>query len=472
MKEVNSLREDRIEKPKAALVTLGDSRREFYAQRMAIVTQEMQKAKAALEEEFEVYQSPIVYSDAEAEAVAGEIRRRGIGAVIVHLPIWGTPALALRIAQSTQRPVALLANKRRDSSSLVVMLAVAGMLDQSAMPCVRIAGDVQAEETRRQLAQYIRACALVDDVRKSEYCMVGGRSIGIGTTVADPSQWARVFGTSFDHADQLEICLRAGDIDAQRVQRHLDWWKSRVNIEFGGRFSEESLEKQMRSYLALRDMAAERGYDFLGLKCQQEMSDHYALQCLAVALLNNDCDADGPKKPIPTSCECDCDGALTMRILSLASGGAPSCLVDIKFFGEEDRGFTLANCGAMAPYFADPSGKNYKSVTMMPHTFGLAGGGATQMIAAPGPVTVARLFRTKGEYVLGCFEGRTVTKPIEELRKTTWCYPHQFIEAEVDYDLFLRTMNSNHLHSVYGSCAGLLQMFCNMVGIRFINYNV
>ena len=44
---------------------------------MAIVTQEMQKAKAALEEEFEVYQSPIVYSDAEAESVAGEIRRRG-----------------------------------------------------------------------------------------------------------------------------------------------------------------------------------------------------------------------------------------------------------------------------------------------------------------------------------------------------------------------------------------------------------
>ena len=76
MKEVNSLKEDRIEKPKAALVTLGDSRREFYAQRMAIVTQEMQKAKAALEEEFEVYQSPIVYSDAEAEAVAGGGRWR------------------------------------------------------------------------------------------------------------------------------------------------------------------------------------------------------------------------------------------------------------------------------------------------------------------------------------------------------------------------------------------------------------
>ena len=282
-------------KPQVALVTLGDSRREFYQQRIAIVEEEMQKAKTALEKCFTVYQSPIVYSDAEAEAVARQIRGRGIGAVVIHLPIWGTPALALRIAQSTERPVAVLANKRKDSSSLVVMLAVAGMLDQCAKPCVRIAGEVNEPETFRQLEQYVRACALVEAVRASEYCMVGGRSIGIGTTVADPAQWARVFGTSFDHADQLEVCLRAEKIDAQRVARHLDWWKKQVKIEFGGRFTPESLDRQMRSYLALRDMAAERGYDFLGLKCQQEMSDHYALQCLAVALLNNDCDADGPK---------------------------------------------------------------------------------------------------------------------------------------------------------------------------------
>lgn len=465
------MREETAEKPAVALVTLGDSRREFYQQRIAIVQEEMTKARAALEKAFSVYQSPIVSSDAEAEAVAAEIRRRGIQAVVIHLPIWGTPALALRIAQSTPRPVALLANTRKDSSSLVVMLAVAGMLDQSALPCIRIAGDVADAATCEQLTRYIRACALVEGVRKSEYCMVGGRSIGIGTTVADPSQWARVFGTAFDHADQFEVYLRAGQIDPARVARHLDWWKARVNLEFGGRFTPESLERQMRSYLALRDMAGERGYDFLGLKCQQEMSDHYALQCVAVALLNNDCDADGPKTPIPTACECDCDGALTMRILSLASGGAPSCLVDIKFFGEAEGGFTLANCGAMAPYFADPAGGCYKTVTMLPHTFGLAGGGATQMIAAPGPVTVARLFRSRGEYVLGCFEGRTVLRPREELRKTTWCYPHQFIEAQVDYDLFLHTMNANHLHSVYGNYAGVLRQFCEMVGIRFINYN-
>ena len=79
-------------------------------------------------------------------------------------------------------------------------------------------------------------------------------------------------------------------------------------------------------------MAAEKKYNFMGIKCQQDMSDHFVLQCLGVALLNNPYDADGEKTPIPTSCECDCDGAMTMRILNLCAEGKPSCLLDIKFF--------------------------------------------------------------------------------------------------------------------------------------------
>ena len=461
-------------RPKVALVTLGDSRREFYQSRMTIVTEETEIVVSSLSRDFEVYQSPIVYTDQEAEAVAQTIRNSGIQAVILFLPIWGTPSLAFRIAQSTNRPVAVLGNKRRDSSSLVVLLAVAGMLDQCGKPCIRIAGDLREEPSYRLVADYVHACTLAEEIRKSEFCMIGGRSIGIGTTVADPSQWERVFGTGFDHADQFEIYYRAQAIPQERVTRHTAWVREQMRIEPGGRFTEESLERQVRSYLALKDMVGERGYDFLGIKCQQEMSDHYALQCLAVALLNNDRDADGPKKPVPTSCECDCDGAMTMRLLSLAAGGSPSCLVDIKYFSAQERAFTLANCGSMAPWFTDPLGREpdyRRHVTMMQHSFGLAGGGALQMIAAEGDVTVARLFRSNGQYVLGCFTGKAVSKPISELRKTTWCYPHLFVEADIDYERFFQTMNSNHLHSVYGNHLEVLRLFCDMTGIRFISYN-
>ena len=460
-------------KKNVALITLGDSRKEFYQSRIGIVTEETRKVMEQLSKDFSVYQSEIVYDEKTGLQVADTIKEKGIKAVIIFLPVWGTPSLAFRIAQSTEMPVMILGNQRRDSSSLVVLLAVAGMLDQCSKKCIRVAGDIEEASVCKQVSEYITACSLVEQVRRSSYCMIGGRSIGIGTTVADPSQWERVFGIGFDHLDQFEIYYRAEAIETERVQKHLDWWCDKVNIEFGGLFTQESLERQVRSYLAIKDMVAEYQYDFLGVKCQQEMSDHYALQCLGVALLNNDRDAEGEKEPIQVSCECDCDGALTMRILSLVSK-KPSCLVDIKYFSEEEKEFILANCGCMAPFFAGKGEveRSYKKVTMMPHAFGLAGGGSTQMIADAGKVTVARLYRSNGEYVLACFEGESFTKPIEELRKTSWCYPHQFIHADIDYRLFFETMNSNHLHSVYGSYQEVLKLFCEFVGIKFISYNM
>ena len=110
-------------------------------------------------------------------------------------------------------------------------------------------------------------------------------------------------------------------------------------------------------------------------------------------------------------------------------------------------------------------------LSLLPHVFRKAGGAAVQIIVKEGPVTLARLFRKDGKYVLGCFEGELEMRPIEELRKTTWCYPHEFVKADIDYDKFFHTMNSNHLHTVYGSYSEVLKLFCDMKGIEFICYN-
>lgn len=462
-----------MEKVKVAVVTLGDSRREFFKKRESIVQEELEKVQAAFGERYDLFFPPIVFSAAEGMAVQDAIHARGITAVILHLPVWATPSLCLRPAFSTQAPVLLLGNKQRNTSSLVTLLAVAGMLEQTGKSCIRVAGDFFAPEVQQQVDTYVQACALAEGIRRSSFGMIGGRSIGIGTTVADPSQWQKVFGTEFDHCDQYEIVYRAQDLPAQRVQKHLDWVKSHFGIGFGENFDEAHLEKQVRSYLALKDLAAEKGYDFMGVKCQQEMSDHFVLQCLGVGLLNNSYDADGFKTPIPTSCECDCDGALTMQLLHLVSQGKPSCLMDIKFFDDQAQEVIVANCGAAAPYLANPQDPEeaMKHVTLLPHIFGLAGGGAMQFITQPGEVTVARLFRRDGEYVLSCFEGKTEMRDLEELKKTTWCYPHAFVRADIDYECFFRTMNSNHLHLVFGRYAKILELFCKIVGIRFLCYN-
>lgn len=463
-----------MEKLRAAVVTLGDSRREFYKKREHIVRAELEKLKQAFGDTFDLFMPPVVFDAQEGQAVSDAIRREGIQAIILHLPVWATPSLAFRIAYGTRYPVLLLGNLQRDTSSLVTLLAVAGMLDQTGKACIRVSGEYSDPRVQEQVYTFVKAISVAEGVRRSSFAMVGGRSIGIGTTVADPSQWQSQFGIEFDHCDQYEIVYRAQALEPERVLRHLEWVKKQIpNIQYGEKFTEETLERQVRSYLALKDMAAEKNYDFMGVKCQQDMSDHYVLQCLGVALLNNYFDADGVKTPVPTSCECDCDGALTMRILNLCADGAPSCLLDIKFFDGESKEFVLANCGSVAPYFADPDDKDacLKKLALMPHIFGEAGGAAMQMIAKPGDVTVARLYRSNGNYVLGCFEGRTKLYPLEKLRETTYCYPHAFVEAEADYEAFYQRINSNHLHMVYGNHAKVLEQFCRITGIEYICFN-
>lgn len=460
-------------KKKVAVVSLGDCRLEFYNTRKYIADEENERLVKKLKEFYDVFCPDTVFNIDEGLACADEIKKQMISAVIIHIPIWVTPNLALRIANSTPYPVILFGNTRKDSSSTVAMLAVAGLLDQTGKKSKRIIGDIHDPSVLSEVKNVIEAISVVEGLKRSSYGMIGGRSIGIGTTVADPNQWQRQFGVEFDHCDQYEIVYRANEQVEERVKKHLKWVKEHFTIAYSGRFDEKSLERQVRSYLALKDIAKEHCYNFMGVKCQPDMSDHFVLQCLGVALLNNNIDADGEKDPIPTSCECDCDGALTMRTLSLCAEKKPSCLVDIRYFDKETKEFILANCGSMAPYFADPEDENHalKESYMLEHSFGLAGGGAVQMVARKGDVTCARFIRTNGRYVLTCFEAEIYEKSREELRKTNYCYPTQFIRADIDYDKFFNTMNSNHLHTVYGKYKEVLKYLCEILGIEFICYN-
>ena len=460
-------------KKEIAVINLGDCRLPFYETRRHIADEETKYLIAALEKKYTVFSPTPVFNIDEGLTVADEIRRRLISQIIIHIPIWCTPNLVFRIASATPYPVILFGNTRKDSSSTVALLATAGLLSQVGKPHKRVIGDIEDPSIWENVTSMLDAIAVVDGLKRSSFGMIGGRSIGIGTTVADPTQWQNKFGVEFDHCDQYEIVWRAQKQEESRVQIYLNWIADHFSVFYGGLFTKNTLEKQVRSYLALKDIAKEHCYDFMGVKCQPDMSDHFVLQCLGVSLLNNNIDAEGEKSPIPTSCECDCDGALTMKVLSLCTGGKPSCLVDIRYFSKEEKEFILANCGAMAPYYANPEDSNnaMKETYLLNHVFGEAGGGAVQLVGSKGHVTVARFIRKEGKYILTCFEGEMIEKPREELKKTNYSYPTQFIKANIDYDVFFETMNANHLHTVYGSYAKVLKHFCEITGIEYICYN-
>ena len=397
------------------------SREDVYIQRKPIQDREVGRFINILKDSIEFF-IPIckeIRSKSDIKAAVKQISRIDVDAVVLLTPIFVSPALVAYAAILMNKPMVIMGNNALDSFSQLSLLAAGGAADQSGAKCRRIPGDISDSQVKDELLRYLKAVTVSARLRGSTFGCIGGRSLGISTGTADPAQWERFFGVDIEHIDQFELVQRAQKVDEDKIKLYKEW----VCNNYGNvcyqekRFDETRLEKMIRSYLATKSIIRDYELDFLGIKCQPEMSNGYVLQCLNVQMLNDPYDAEGSKEPIVCSCEADSDGALTMQVLKLISGGLPTALQDI--FHVENNLMVLANCGSMASYFSslsDVPEDNLKDVYLQPHGFGEAGGAATQFVCAGDLFAYARLYRINGEYRMAILKGNTVKYPAAELR--------------------------------------------------------
>lgn len=464
-------------KPRVALFNFseGRQREDVYQKRRPIATRETKRLTTLLENDVELLQMPHreIRSKSEARANLGALASTGADAVLLHVPIFVAPTLVAHAAALINKPLALVANESPDSLSQLALLACGGAMDQIGIRYKRIPGDLSDQQNLRELVAFLRAAAVASRLKGMTFGAIGGRSLGISTGTADLVLWERMFGIDIEHIDQFEIVRRAERAGSTDVSRYMEWLTTNLaGIEYNDTsFTKAHLERQVRSYLATKSIVRDYELDFVGIKCQPEMSNGYALQCLNVALLNDPYDADGPKEPVACSCEADHDGALTMQILKLLSGGEPTNLNDIIQSTEQDM--TLVNCGSMATWFAsysDDPAENLRKVRMVPHSFGEAGGGTTQLVCAPESLTLARLCRKGDTYWLGTLIGKSEWRDRNTVGEALWSRPLLFSHIAIDKRRFLRDFGSNHLHAVRGHHTQELKELCGLLEIQFEDF--
>jgi L-fucose isomerase len=448
-----------------ALATMIDSRQDFYTLRKPLVAEELQ-AISWLRQEYPLVEAQEIGPGRSIQTFADQVRARGASALIVHLPIWADPVYTVRLANLIALPVLLMGNSRPETSSLVGILGAGGALDQMGRAHVRVF-DHRSEDERRKVRAFARAAAALQCLRGQILGLFGGRSLGITTTVADPAQWQRIFGVDIESIDQAEIVKAAEAIPLPEVKRHLDWLTGQVaNVRYGESFTPQKLERQVRSYLATRHLVTGYNLDFVGVKCQPELSDGYVTQCVAHMISNGKLDADGEKDVLVHACEADADGALTMQILHLLSQGQPAALLDIRWYDRAKERWALANCGAIPAAFFG----GLEKARIEPHVFGQGGGGALSGSVAPQPVTLARLCRKNGEYWMAILHGNVETASAEDEARITPAFPRAFVRTSAGAD-FLEIFGSNHIHMVAGDYCDELVSFCRLAGIRWQVWN-
>jgi L-fucose isomerase len=454
----------------------GRVREDVYQKRKPVLKREVGRVIEALKNDVELFMpTPSEVRDKnDLKLAIRDAETNGADAFLFYVPGFLQASVVTMGVRLANLPCALLGNMATDSFSQVGFLAAAGAIEQAGLSYKRIAGDIERPGVKEELLCFYRAACVEKRLAGKTYGMFGGRSLGIATGTADPAQWIQLFGVDIEQIDQLALVKRAEEIPIEKVTIYMEW----VQKNYGavcfkeGRFDKNSLERMVRSYLAVKELIDLYQLDFVGIKCQPELSNGYVLQCLTVQLLNDPYDADGPKKAVPCSCEADADGALTMQILNLLSDGKPTALQDVYYY-DADK-LILANCGSSASYFAKHSSnytENLKEVYLQPHDFGEAGGAATQFTFAPGTYTFARLTRKDRKYRMAIFLGEVAAMTREELSDYCWYRPTSVIKASLDTDCFAKYFACNHVHCVVGNYIQELIEFCRIKGFDYILMN-
>lgn len=431
---------------------------------------------------FEVVQGDtVIWQNDIAVRNGRRLAAAGVDVALFNFSVWAWPQYARVAAQFCPQPIVMFSTVNPKYPGLVGMLANSGSLDQAGIRFTKSFGDIEDPHVYGRLRSQIRAVAAIHRLRGLTYCLIGGRSLGIDTTVIDPAQWAKAFGIDVDHVDQFELVRRAEAELARgdRVGPALAYLKKKVGrIHWTApdapfRLTEDLLRRQLGLYYAALDLVEEFKYHFCGIKGQRELTEHFATADVAEAFLNDPYGPEAAAKPsIVCATEADSDAALTMQIFKHLTG-RPALFADVRHYHRDLDVWDLCNSGEHATYFAakslDPE-PNLALTEFRPQGFYFpAGGAAVYHIAAPGPVTLARLTRHDGRYRMTIVPAEFVdfgdrNHEIAAITQDNW--PHAFARFQCGVETFVDNFHCNHIHGAYGDWVRELEITCWVAGIE------
>jgi len=464
---------------RVALLTMSDGR-DFVARDLTGFCQESEDAVAAAlaaaGHQVERGGEPVSASDV-ATSSARRLAATQPDLTIFHYPVWAFPHFTMLAASATSGPLLLLGSIDPAYPGMVGMLAAGGALDQIGRTHVRAWGDITDPAVLRRVLGYVSAGHAVSQLRGSTFGRIGGRPMGMYTAVANADQWIGTFGVDVEEIDQWELVRRSESVSAKRVSAAADWLeKTSAGVHYdGGQLTREIFERQIRTYYAMRELIDEWQLDFSGIKGQPELTTHFCTTDVAEAFLNDPYDWEGSKDTHVCATEADMDGALTMQLLKLLSGGTPVLFADVRHYHADRDVWDLCNSGQHATWYAarsDDPAENLARVHFYPEVFYFpAGGASVHHLAAPGDATFARLTRQAHSYRMQVVRGSFVRFEDEVnqalMRQSTFEWPHAFARLSVDSAEFLSRFGANHIHAVPGDRIAELQAACTFLGISF-----
>ncbi|MBN1528864.1 MAG: hypothetical protein JW895_07365, partial [Thermoleophilaceae bacterium] len=198
--------------------------------------------------------------------------------VVFHYSVWAFPHFSMIAARELDGPLLLFCGLDPAYPGMVGMLAAGGALDQIGRRHSRVYGDAGDPAAIAKLGVEAAGAGAARSLRGLTFGRIGGRSMGMYTAVAYGAQWIDQFGVDVEEIDQWEIVRRSESVPAARAEAGRRWLEEHAHgVHYDGKqLTPELLERQVRSYHAMRELIDEWRLDFTGIKAQPELTDHFA----------------------------------------------------------------------------------------------------------------------------------------------------------------------------------------------------
>jgi L-fucose isomerase len=470
------------------LVMLNDERRHVNEANEAENMEVLRRWRDAIEQQSKnvdgsgpeiVVGSSTISSVAKAQQIGEDLRRTGCRSVILCFNVWDFPFLVWPFLNTFGRdlPILSLSNNNGAFPGNVGLLATDGALRQAGLHTHRVVGEIDDPATLEAVGDWVRAAQAVTLLRNEVYGLYGGHSMGMETGFFHLVPTLKALGTSVYQIDQLWVVERMKGVNAAEVTKGREWLERLLGDRLlydGEMLTPETLETQLRLYLAVRELNEENGFAYCGIKGQRELTEYVCIADVAEMLLNDPYDWNGPKEPTVCATEADAYAAITMELLKYVSAGLPSLFMDVRLYHPDLDVWDFCNSGQHASWYAarsDDPAENFATITFHPALsfYFKAGGASVEFDAKPGPLTFARLGIWDGKPYLMVARGEALDLPEAERKRlnaqTNPTWPHVHARLEAPFDELTQVFPCNHILATPGDKLRSLVQVAEMAGI-------
>lgn len=242
-----------------------------------------------------------------------------------------------------------------------------------------------------------RAAAVADQFAATRVGVVGRHPDGFVPCEYDPDRLRALTGVEVYRIELEEMFARGRGAPAGQAAAV----RARAATFLAGidDVDQVALDRTMRLYPALRDLADERGLAGLAVRCWPECFTEYGgAHCGAASLMNEDL--------VPAACEADVYGSITALALQWLTG-SPALVADLVDVDVAGGTGVLWHCGKAPPSMADPESTPVATIHSNRKLPLLA-----EFPFKPGRVTIARLSQAGGSHKLVVGGGEMVRAPL------------------------------------------------------------